>query len=177
MKLEELIEKYKDLSVEDMSNESALDLNEEFKNLSDIFYDLFTYANIFINDYSVKFDTESLDLASVAILREIQQNPGITANNIATKFSRSAAFMSRTLRKLEDGCYINREIDQDNRIYFKIYLTDKGEDFIAWQIKREIQVVQDFLDYHYGKYSTKDLGTFVEILRDSQFYFRKQIEN
>lgn len=60
------------------------------------------------------------------LLMEIHRNPHISQNDIARSMDVSAATIAVSLKKLEKGGYIKREIDRgDNRLN-KITITEKG---------------------------------------------------
>lgn len=162
-----LIKKYNNISLEDLSKEEILNSTGEIRKLTDIFYDIFNLMNTLESEYTYEDGQEELKLSNIAILREIYLNPGITANSLAKKYTKSAAYMSRTLRWLEDRDYIVREIDPENRIYFNIYLTKKGQSLVASHQFIELETVNILFDKFLKEHSQEELVRFVECIEDA----------
>lgn len=69
------------------------------------------------------------------LLMEISRNPNASQNDLATSMDVSAATVAVSLKKLEKGGYINREMDEaDNRLNI-ITITEKGNKVVE-QSKR-----------------------------------------
>lgn len=69
---------------------------------------------------------EMLSMIEAHLITDIAGNPGITANVLAKKWDKTAAFISQTLTKLEKSGYIYRELNPDNRKFYNLYITEKG---------------------------------------------------
>jgi DNA-binding MarR family transcriptional regulator len=65
------------------------------------------------------------------LLMEISHNPNVSQNDIARSMDVSAATVAVSLKKLERGGYIHKEMDEgDNRLN-KITITEKGNRVVA----------------------------------------------
>jgi len=60
------------------------------------------------------------------LLMEIYRNPNTSQNDIARSMEISAATIAVSLKKLEKGGYIHREMDEGDNRFNKITLTEKG---------------------------------------------------
>lgn len=61
------------------------------------------------------------------VLINIKRNVGVNQNELANMASVDKASVSRVIRNLEVNDLLYKEIDDKDRRYFKLYLTDKGE--------------------------------------------------
>lgn len=75
--------------------------------------------NFLDTDYSV---TET------RILFELQSNPENTANSLIEKLGIDKSYMSRILKSFEKKGFIRKEVDSADKRFYRIQLTQKGQD-------------------------------------------------
>lgn len=99
------------------------------------------------------------------LLMHIADNPNTSQKDLAAMHHVSTATVAVSLKKLENGGYIRRVVDQDDNRYNQICITEKGRAVVDGSIlffqkleaqmyegfePEELVVLQDFLDriYH-----------------------------
>ena len=100
------------------------------------------------------------------ILTDIADNPSLTASAISKKWGRTPACISQTLKTLEEEGYIERTINEKNRRYCNIHLTDKGEQFNFAHKKYDIQSIIRTNRALLKKYSLEEIILFHKIAED-----------
>lgn len=82
------------------------------------------------------------------LLMYISANPNVSQKDIARMHQVSAATVAVSLKKLENGGYIKREVDQEDNRFNQICITEKGkavvEGSIAFFQKLEAQMYEGF---------------------------------
>ena len=159
------------LDVLKLSSKEVNDLEpEQIKSAYEKIYEFTGVINAFTMELN-KYVEESIqrvnpyDLTRVEtnIIMHIEDNPGVRANDMAKLWDYTPAFMSRTLRKLEDEGYIYKEIDPDNRIYFNIYLTKKSKEFTHVLKACESDLLANMIDHLLIEYSEEEVDLFFNI--------------
>lgn len=69
-----------------------------------------------------------LSMNEVHILAHIEENPGLTASELADKVRRSRGFISQCLCKLEGRAYIIRVSQKDDIKKKSLFVTQKGKE-------------------------------------------------
>lgn len=157
--------KYNNLRYEefiDLSTEELISTHQDLVGLTQGMGDFVELYNKLVFSNSVFESDSTEDIFDARVLQVVSNEPGITASEIRKIWNKSPAFMSRTLRKLEDQGLITREIDDDNRIYLKIYTTQKGDQVVKDLYSFEIKVMSTILRSINEKYSEEELEEFVE---------------
>ena len=75
--------------------------------------------------------------AQVACLLRIHREPGIKQDELATFFHVDKGTIARTLRRLEESGFIEREQDPENRRRYILEVTGRGEEIIPLILKVE----------------------------------------
>nr|3BPX_A Chain A, Transcriptional regulator [unidentified]3BPX_B Chain B, Transcriptional regulator [unidentified] len=75
--------------------------------------------------------------AQVACLLRIHREPGIKQDELATFFHVDKGTIARTLRRLEESGFIEREQDPENRRRYILEVTRRGEEIIPLILKVE----------------------------------------
>lgn len=70
----------------------------------------------------------ALTMLEAHILTNIGAQPGITACELAKKWDRTPAFLSQTIRHLEEEGFVRKAISRRDRKYNDLYLTAKGKE-------------------------------------------------
>lgn len=124
---------------------------------------LYRYTQMMINH---KLRDYGLGSGQYLFLIAIKKNPGINQRDLTTKMMNDKATTAKALQKLEELGYILRQTDDKDRRYYKIYLTERGEDFMP--------ILRDLL-----KEITKTLsqGMDEEEIEQSKSLFEKMIHN
>lgn len=92
----------------------------------DIIYQLINFAIKHRKVMQNYLDETGVYQAQHRLLMEISHNPNASQNDIAKSMDVSASTIAVSLKKLERGGYINKEMDEgDNRLN-KITITEKG---------------------------------------------------
>lgn len=60
----------------------------------------------------------------------IYDNPGISQDDLTLMFGQSKANIAKSLKKLEDQGYIEREINPENRRKYMLKTTSKGNEIV-----------------------------------------------
>ena len=68
------------------------------------------------------------------ILMFIAENPNVSQKELARLYSVSAATMAVSLKKLEQGGYIKREVDSKDNRYNQICITAKGQEVVKQSV-------------------------------------------
>ena len=114
-------------SIDNLSSEELALLYKEYDKFNQNVYDfVLTYYDYIYRekDYGTG---DKLKMVEVHIVSDIADTPDITAQDLAKKWDRTPAFISKTLRHLEDLGYIEQEINEDNRRFNIISLSEKGK--------------------------------------------------
>lgn len=115
--------------LESMERENLEVLYEELNHFNKYIYDfvLTYYKYIYkTKDYGTHLN---LSMLEAHLVTDITDTPGITANVLAKKWEKTPAYISQRLNRLEKEELIYRELDPDNRKFYKIYATEKGKNF------------------------------------------------
>ena len=82
------------------------------------------------------------------LLMYISANPNVSQKDIARMHQVSAATVAVSLKKLENGGYIKREVDQEDNRFNQICITEKGKAVVEGSIeffqKLEAQMYEGF---------------------------------
>lgn len=76
------------------------------------------------------------------ILMYISRNPNASQKDIALLHHASTATIAVSLKKLENGGYIRRVVNQEDNRYNQIVITSKGQEVVK-QSRQYFQVVED----------------------------------
>lgn len=120
---------FKDVDVESLSKEEILDLYKSLNEFNVYVYDfVLTYYNYIYKtkDYGTGL---FLSMLEAHVITDIADNPGISATEIAKKWDRTPAAISQIIRKLEAEKILTRKLNDKNRKYYNLFLTQKGKDF------------------------------------------------
>lgn len=131
----------------DVNNINQLDENE----LETLYTDLNKF-NDYVYDFVVNYHKSiykskdygtgiTLSMLEAHLITDISNTPGITANILAKKWDKTSAFISQSLRKLEEFGLIYREVNEENRKYYNLYTTDKGKEFDLAHKKYDVQSI------------------------------------
>lgn len=128
-------------SIEKLSTEEIALLYKEYNKFNQDVYDfVLTYYDYIYKekDYGTG---DKLKMVEVHIVSDIADTPGITAQDLAKKWDRTPAFISKILRHLEDLGYVEQKINEDNRRFNIISLSEKGEKLDLAHKKYDIQSI------------------------------------
>lgn len=89
------------------------------------FVDLFSQYETTVRDYG---GDNFLTMNEVHILAHIEQNPGMTASELATDRRRSRGFISQCITKLDKNGYIIRVPQKEDSKKKSLFVTQKGKD-------------------------------------------------
>ena len=94
------------------------------------------------------------------ILMVISENPNISQKELARMYGVSGATITVSLKKLEQGGYISREVDSKDNRYNQIRLTEKGKGTVEQSI-----AIFDELEHHmFLSFSKEDFKKMGELL-------------
>lgn len=80
------------------------------------------YLNSQINDLNLGHE--------MRFIMGIYDNPGISQDDLTLMFGQSKANIAKSLKKLEDQGYIEREINPENRRKYMLKTTSKGNEIV-----------------------------------------------
>lgn len=129
-------------NVEDLSDEELSQLYEKYDEFNQIVYNfVLTYYNYIYRekDYGTG---DKLKMIEVHIVSDIADTPGITAQDLAKKWDRTPAFISKTLRILEDLGYVEQKINPKNRRFNILSLSEKGKHLDLLHKKFDIESIR-----------------------------------
>lgn len=113
------------------------DLNQFNKYVYDFVIDYYKYIYQ-VKSYGTNYD---LSMLEAHLIRDIADDPGITASILAQKWDKTPAYMSQSISKLEKKDLIYRQLNEENRKFYNIYLTEKGKDFDLRHKKYDIKSI------------------------------------
>lgn len=115
---------------------------------------------------------ELINMVEVHTLTIIEENPGITNNEVAKMWSRTKGAASQTVKKLEERGHIYREKCSDDKRTVHLYVTESGK------ILSEAHKKYDNLELIWAqeklleKFSKKEIQKFYEIIE----YYTKLLD-
>lgn len=95
------------------------------------------------------------------LLMFLGKNPNCSQNELATVLEISPAAVAVSLRKLEKGGYITREMKADDRRSNQVAITEKGNQLICKSIRLFGEVEQGM----FAGFNDKELQQFYELLQ------------
>lgn len=108
----------------------------------------------------------TLSMIDAHMVSDIYESPGITANILATKWDKTPAFISQRLKVLEEDGLIYRKLNKENRKFYNLFLTEKGEEFNNKHKKYDIESILKTNKELMKKYSLEDLVKLRNIMTD-----------
>ena len=131
----------------DLNSLDQLDENQ----LESLYTDLNTF-NDYVYNFVVNYHKSiykskdygtgiTLSMLEAHLITDISNTPGITANMLARKWDKTSAFISQSLKKLEELNLIYREVNEENRKYYNLYITDKGRKFDLAHKKYDVKSI------------------------------------
>ncbi|WP_251138231.1 MarR family transcriptional regulator [Exiguobacterium sp. s191] len=136
------------------------DQQKMFKELAVVFSEY--YLNYLLyNKNAEKFTAFNLTTQQDTILFFVKDNPHITANEIAKKFSISKSAVSQVLSKLEALKFIKREPNPTNHREFFIALAEEG---LAYQALSE-EADNDFMMKHFADIDLVQLQNVLQTMK------------
>ena len=110
--------------------------------------------NISLNQQKyMKSKFNELDLGhDVRYIMFIYDNPGCSQDDLVNMFGQSKGNIAKTLRKLEDQGFIQRQVNPENRRKYMLNTTDKGKNLVPeyrkiskeWEI--EVGITEDDIE-------------------------------
>ena len=110
--------------------------------------------NISLNQQKyMKSKFNELDLGhDVRYIVFIYDNPGCSQDDLVNMFGQSKGNIAKTLRKLEDQGFIQRQVNPENRRKYMLNTTDKGKNLVPeyrkiskeWEI--EVGITEDDIE-------------------------------
>lgn len=115
-------------SADDLTPESIDSLYAKLNEFNQVVYDfVIKYYRYIYRTRTYRSDV-SLSMIEAHLITDISNQPGITASELAKKWERTPAFLSQTIRKLEMLGIVCKQINENDRKYYNLFLTDKGKD-------------------------------------------------
>ena len=96
------------------------------------------------------------------VLEALWDEEGLYAVELSKKLSLDNATLSGVLERLEEGGWIIRRVDEEDRRYIRVYLTKKGKDFKSELIEERKLANEDIL----SEFSLEEKVLFKRMLRD-----------
>jgi len=96
-----------------------------------------------LNEYRplLKYD---LSTKQELLLKLIHKNKRVTVSEIAKKMDVTLSAISQILSKLEDGRFLKREINPNNRREIIVTLDEKGEEYFLDYEKIELNIIEKY---------------------------------
>jgi|LGOV01.1.fsa_nt_gb DNA-binding MarR family transcriptional regulator len=104
-------------------------MKEPFGKYIDVIY---RHQQILINHHLKSYNMSS---GQYVFLLNIHDNKGISQKELSKLIKIDKATTAKALKKLEENGYIHRLVDKEDRRYNRLYLTDKGIEFIPTLIE------------------------------------------
>lgn len=110
-----------------LSDDERNEVFEKLNAFNQVVYDFVIRYNKYFYRSRVYHDGIALTMLEVHIVTDIAQSPGITSVELARKWDKTPSYLSQLLRKLEEEGLIYRTLNEQNRKYYNLYLTEKGQ--------------------------------------------------
>lgn len=111
------------------------------------------------------------------LLMFIADNPNVSQKELARLYGVSAATIAVSLKKLEQGGYINREVDSKDNRYNQICLTEKG----MKTVEQSISIFEEMEKKMFWGFSKEDFQKMGELLdrmyQNMEQYSQKQLNH
>lgn len=145
------------------------DIQKIYKNLNDFNQPIYN----FVIDY-YKFLTTSksygtdfkLSAFEAHILKDIESIPKISASDLSKKWNISPSFVSQNISKLEKKGFISRELNEQNKRYYILNITEKGKLFNKAHEKYDVESIILTNKKLLEKYSNEEIKLLHNILID-----------
>lgn len=152
-----------DGQIDDLTYDETKEAYKVLSDFSSIIDEFSVEIMTFLDEGPINLITRDLTPVELKAIHYIGDNPGCRANDMVEKWGLSPAFVSRTLRRIEDLDLIYKEIDKDNRIYFNIYLTDEGTEYLRIIKACQSNLLSTMLDDLMEDYDQDKVGKFFEM--------------
>mgnify|MGYP003565190521 CR=1 FL=1 len=96
------------------------------------------------------------------VLEALWDEEGLYAVELSKNLSLDNATLSGVLERLEEGGWIIKRVDEEDRRYIRVYLTKKGKDFRSELIEERKLANEDIL----SEFSLEEKVLFKRMLRD-----------
>lgn len=101
--------------------------------------EIYRHSQIIINHYLKPYGIGS---GQFIFLINIYKNEGVSQKELTKLVKIDKATTAKALKKLEEVGYIYRETDMEDKRYYKIYLTEKGRNFMPILFEKLKQITQ-----------------------------------
>lgn len=108
-----------------------------------------------------KLGKYSLVKGQAALLSVIKENNGTTQNELANIFNVKYSSMSERLNKLEDLGYIEKELDNENQRFKRVYITPEGKKAVV-QANKLLKTFEETMYKGFAKKDKKQLENYLE---------------
>lgn len=177
MEIKDRISKDTFIGIEEISIDAVLDNQQLFDMLNDKANIIYRFVMLYADyvkqtrDYGTG---EKISMVEVHTLTNIEENPGITASEVAHMWNRTKGAISQTLSKLEKKGFIERRKRAESGRHIYLYATPKG---IALSKAHKEYDIKDLLWINQKMreiFSEKEIEIFYKVL---QYYIKLMSAN
>lgn len=123
-------------------------------------------------DYGLGYFMSQADIHTLSF---IEENPGITAKQLAEITFKTKGTISTTLSNLERDGYIEQRINPDNRRERNLYLTDKGMLVCRQHIAYDRKTTAEYLTELAENCTPQEINAFFKVLYYRTEWVKKTI--
>lgn len=121
---------------------------------------LHRYGQIYIEK---KMEPYGLGSGQFSFLMRLYQDDGINQENLSSYLKIDKATTTRAIKKLVDGGYVFRQVDEKDRRSYRIFLSDKGKK-LEPEMKKIASQWEDILLSDFDESQRKDIMNSLEMM-------------
>lgn len=107
---------------------------------------------------------DKINMLGIHILTDIEENPKITATELAFKWYRTKGGISQIIKMLEKNGYIFKEKVETNKKIFHLYPTPKGTELSLAHKMYDLKMLNYTLDYLLNCCTENELYAFHKVI-------------
>lgn len=114
------------------------------------------------HDYGTE---ETINMVEVHTLTVIEENPGITATEVALEWNRTKGAVSQIIAKLEKRGLIIRKKEDNNAKNVHLYVTDRGELLSKAHKTYDIKELTWADETLHNSFTTEEINAFYKVMQ------------
>lgn len=147
-----------------MENITNIELIHTMENKVNNVYKFVKLYNDYISrsrDYGFN---EKLNMLSIHILTDIDENPSITVTELASKWYRTKGSISQVIKFLEKNNYIIKKNNEVNKKIYHLYTTEKGNNASNMHKKYDFNNINKTLQKLLKDCSEEEICSFYKVI-------------
>ena len=113
--------------MEQQANSGISRFFSQLNQQADAVYKFVTLYNDYMTNIKDYGTGQLINMVEIHTLTAIEENPGITISQLASKWHRTASAITQTVNKLEKRGFVQRRKDADNARNILLYVTEEGD--------------------------------------------------